>query len=172
MAYLVRRSSDRFEIRESRATPRGPRARTLASFDGLLTPDVLERAASRAQRPFDRAAIARKVRAAGGRVETRSREPEARALLARIRRGDRIDPVIAGILREALDAEEVAAPPEHLADVCEWVGASPERRGSALRDLLDTYGRIAASRTPPRRRPGARFPSFRSAEPPRPAATG
>jgi len=164
MAYLVRRSSERVEIRESRATARGPRSRTLTSFSGPLTPEVLARAASRATRPFDVRRLLRRARAAGIPVAGRSHEPEARALLARLRRGDPIHPVIAGLLQRALAGVPTALPPESLADVAEWVGAGSAERGAALRDLLDTYGRIAASRPPRRERPRALFPRFASVE--------
>src|SRR5574341_289946 len=100
MAYLVRRSASRIEIRESHVTPRGARSRVLASFSGALTRDVLTRAAARATRPFDAAALARRARALAIPVRERSREPEARALLARLRRGDALDPVLAASLRE------------------------------------------------------------------------
>lgn len=162
MAYLVRRGPGRVEIRESVATPRGPRSRTLASFAGPLTPAVLARAAARATRPFDAGALVRRARADGIAVAQRSREPEARALLARLRRGDPVDPVMAGLLRRALEGVEAAEPPEALAEVAEWVGAGAAERGAALRDLLDTYGTIAASRPPRRARPRERFPRFAS----------
>jgi hypothetical protein len=163
MAYLVRRNADRVEIRESRATPRGPRSCTLASFSGPLTPDALERAASRATRPFDAGRLVRRARATGIAVASRSREPEARALLARLHRGDPIDPVLAGLLQRALAAVATAPAPEAIADVSDWVGTSAAERGAALRDLLDTYGRIAASRPPRRERPRSFFPRFSSA---------
>ena len=92
MAYLVRRSPTRFEIRESRSTPRGPRSRVLASFLEALTRDVLDRAAARATRPVNAAALVRRARTLGIPVLERSREPEARALLSRLRRGDPLDP--------------------------------------------------------------------------------
>jgi hypothetical protein len=164
MAYLVRRSPDRVEIRESFATPRGPRSRTLTSFTGRLTPAVLARAAARASRPFDASALLRRARAHGIEVAQRSHEPEGRALLARLRRGDPIDPVIAGLLKRALEPIATAEPPEALAEVAEWVGASAAERGAALRNLLDTYGLIAASRPPRRTRPRERFPRFDSVD--------
>ena len=82
MAYLHRRGK-RIEIRESVATPRGPRSRVLASFSGSLTPDVLAEAARKASRPFDAVALARRARERGIEVASVAREPEARALLAR-----------------------------------------------------------------------------------------
>jgi hypothetical protein len=162
MAYLVRRSPSRVEIRESRLTPRGARSRVLASFSDALTRDVLGRAAARASRPFDAGALARRARALGIPLRERSREPEARALLARLRRGDPLDPVLAASLRHALARLPEAEVPAPLAEVAEWVGASALERGAALRELLDLYGRIEESRPPRRRREAARFPRFSS----------
>jgi hypothetical protein len=162
MAYLVRRSAHRIEVRESRLTPRGARSRVLASFEGALARDVLARAASRASRPFDAAALLRRARALGIPVSERSREPEARALLARLRRGDPLDPALADALRRALARLPEAPVPEPLVEVAEWIGASTAERGAALRELLELYGRIEASRPAPRRRARARFPRFSS----------
>jgi hypothetical protein len=162
MAYLVRRGADRFEIRESFTTDRGPRSRRLVSFRGALTPDVLERAAAQATRPFDAKALMRRARTLGVPVAGRSREPEARALLARLRRGDRLDPTLAGLLRAALERLPEEPVPESLEEVADWVGASAAERGEALRGLLDLYGRIAASRPAPPRREAARFPRIES----------
>jgi len=162
MAYLVCRSPTRFEIRESHSTPRGPRSRVLASFLEALTRDVLDRAATQATRPFNAAALARRARALGIPVLERSREPEARALLSRLRRGDPLDPVLAASLRRALARLPEASIPESLAEVSEWVGASAAERGAALRELLDLYGRIARSRPTRRRRERERFPHFSS----------
>lgn len=162
MAYLVRRSPTRVEIRESRATPQGPRSRVLASFAGELTPDVLARAAARATRPFRTQALVRRARVMGIPVRERAREPEARALLARLRRADPIDPVMATLLRRALDDVAAEPVPERLAEVAEWVGAADAERGRALRELLDLYGRIAAARPARRERERRRFPRFSS----------
>ncbi len=164
MAYLVKRAGDRVEIRESRSTPKGPRSHQLASFVGAMTPAVLARAAARAARRFDAAALQRRARVMGIPVDERAPEDEARALLKRLRRGDPIDPVIAGLLVRALDQVVTAPIPEPLAEVSEWIGASPAARGAALRDLLDTFGRIAASRPPRRTRPREPFPHFSSEE--------
>ena len=162
MAYLVRRSRTRFEIRESHSTPKGPRSRVLTSFLEALTRDVLDRAAARAGRPFDAARLVRRARALGIPVLERSREPEARALLSRLRRRDPLDPVLAASLRRALARLPEAPVPESLEEVSEWVGASAAVRGAALRELLDLYGRIARSRPPRRRRERERFPRFTS----------
>jgi len=136
----------------------------LASFSGPLTRRTLARAAERALRPFDPDAIVRRARALRIPVPERSGEPEARALLSRLRRRDPLDPVLAAALRRALAQQPEAPVSEALAEVSEWIGASPAERGAALRELLDLYGRIAASRQPRRRRTPerARFPRFSS----------
>jgi hypothetical protein len=162
MAYLYRRNPERVEIRESRATPRGPRSRTLATFRGALTREILDRAARRATRRFDRNALIRRARAIGIPVRLEAHEREARAVLARLRRADPIDPVIAGLLLRALDGVETKPLPEELADVGEWIGASAQERGAAIRDLLDTYGTIAMSRPQRRKRPRRPFPRISS----------
>lgn len=162
MAYLVRRGGETVEIRESRATPRGPRSRQLARFSGPLTPAVLASAASAASRPFDEQALRRRAEVMGVPAPLRAPEHEARALLARLRRDDPIDPAIAGLLLRALEDAQTQSVPEHLADAAEWIGASSSARGAALRDLLDAFGRIAASRPPRRMRPHASFPHFSS----------
>jgi hypothetical protein len=165
MAYLVKRAGGRIENRESHSTPRGPRSRQRARFAGALTPAVLARAAARATRPFDARALARRARVMGIPVDTHAPEQEARALLTRLRRGDPIDPVMAGLLVRALEGVATAPVPEPFAEVSEWLGAPKAARGAALRDLLDTFGRIAASRPPRRTRPRRVFPRFSSVEP-------
>ena len=60
----MKRPTGRFEIRESIHTPAGPRARSLAGFN-ILGDDVLDKAARRAQRPFDPEAVLASGRRAG-----------------------------------------------------------------------------------------------------------
>jgi hypothetical protein len=75
MAYVATRRNGRFEIRESFHTPRGPRARSLVGFD-VLTGEVLARAAQRAQRPFDPAAVIASGRRAGARIAASPAPPD------------------------------------------------------------------------------------------------
>jgi hypothetical protein len=89
MAYVVARRSGRFEVRESLYTPNGPRARTLAGFD-VLTDEILDKAAGRAQRPFDARAVLASSRRAGAPVaaatdtdRSRNRFVEASRRMAR-----------------------------------------------------------------------------------------
>lgn len=88
MAYVVARPNGRFEIRESHHTSRGPRARTLAGFT-VLSESTLDRAASRASRPFDAQSVLASARRAGAPIEQAESPdaPEARsAFLAASRR--------------------------------------------------------------------------------------
>jgi hypothetical protein len=160
MAYLYLRKSGRVEIREAHSTPRGPRSRTLASFRGALSEEHLERAESAATRPFDRAAIRLRATELGVPIVRASASSDARSLLARLRSGARIDPVLVGLLREQLDGRACAPVPDELADVAEWIGASDYERGLALRDVLRLYDTIARSRDPVREPEAARFPRF------------
>jgi hypothetical protein len=162
MAYLTRRLGDRLEIREAVSTRAGPRSRTLASFRGALTPEVLEQAAARATRPFDAEALAARARALGVLVLRRPSDRAARELLAALRRDHPVDPLLVTLLRDALAPLPAAPPRPELADVAEWVGADLAERGRALRDLLRLSGRIETSRRLPRRRRSAVFPRFRS----------
>jgi hypothetical protein len=163
MAFLLRRRDGRIELREARATPRGPRARTLASFRGALDPEVLERAAARASRPLDVPVLLARARALGIPVTERRGDRAARELLAQLRRGGSVDASLAAILREALEPLAASAPPEALAEVAEWVGADDAQRGTALRGLLRLHDRIARSRGAVRSRPRRSYPRFRSA---------
>lgn len=159
MAFVVARRDGRFEIRESVATPRGPRARTLATFREL-SDDVLDRAASRATTRFDRERVERRARALGA---PRSADAAARfgwRLLAELESGHDVPPVLAGALSARLAGTAVAAP-DTLTPLSDWFGASPQERGDALRDLLRLTDRIP-QRSPRR---GKRFPRIASARP-------
>lgn len=160
MAYLYIRRNGRVEIREAHSTPRGPRSRTLVSFQGALTEPLLDRAESASARGFDRDAIRGRARELGVPVAHPVADAEAHALIARLRRGARIDPVLVSVLREQLASREAAPVPEELADVIEWIGAGDHERGDALRDVLRLYDRIARSRDAVREPEARRFPRF------------
>lgn len=160
MAYVYVRKGGRVEIREARATPRGPRSRTLASFRGALSEADLDRAESAATRAVDRAAVRRRAAELGVPIAPTCADAEACALIARLRSGAPLDPVLAGVLREQLAAREVTPVPDDLGDVVEWLGASEHERGRALRDVLRLYDRIARSPDAVRAREGERFPRF------------
>jgi hypothetical protein len=158
MAYVYVRRSGRVEIREAVSTPRGPRSRTLASFRGALDDDILERAQSAATRPFDRTVL--RARAVDLGVPLAAASADPRGLIARLRRGARIDPVLANVLRDHLESAVCNPVPDELADVVEWIGASDSERGRALRDVLRLYDTITRSREPVREPDAARFPRF------------
>jgi hypothetical protein len=162
MAYLFRRRDGRLEIREAVATPRGPRARTLASFRGALAPEILEQAEARATRPFDRAALLARARALRVPAPARRGDAGARELLARLRAGASIDPTLAALLREALAPAAAAPVPAELADVAEWVGVDDARRGEALRGLLRVSDRALHGREPGRKPARRTYPRFSS----------
>jgi len=162
VSFLVLRADGRFEIRESIATPRGPRARSLATGRGALTPELLERASRQATRPFDPARVRARALELGLPVTERREDRAARELLAILRSGGAIDPALAAQLREELARRPEQAPAIALAEVAEWVGADDARRGEALRGLLRVSDRVTLSRARIRSRPRRRFPRFRS----------
>jgi hypothetical protein len=84
MAYVVVRPKGRFEIRESIHTPKGPRARSLASFT-RLTDEVLATAGRRATRPFDDEAV-RASAARAANPTPRHRRPEIQRFVESSRR--------------------------------------------------------------------------------------
>lgn len=158
----IRQQANVFEIRECRTTPCGPRQYTLARFRRVLTPEVLDEAAARAQRPFDRARVLERAQALGIPVSPRRTDAAARRLLAELWAGRVVEPSLAGLLKHALALVEDAPVPEHLADAAEWIGRSEAARGKALRGLLRTASRVVRSRGRGRRPPEPPFPRFRS----------
>jgi hypothetical protein len=158
----IRRQGTRHEIRECRSTERGPRQYTLASFEGVLSPEALDAAESRARRPFSRDDVIEKARAKGIPVTRRRRNPDARRLLAHLQAGGVLDPRLVGLLRSALDSLRSEPVPPHLREAAEWLGVSESERGHALRGLLRTADKILHSRGALRERPRRPFPRFRS----------
>jgi hypothetical protein len=156
MAFVVARPGGRFEIRESVVTPSGPRARTLAVFR-TLTSEVVARAAARALRPYDAAKIRARARQLGAPAPRDPAAATARRLLAELRAGDSVPPVLSDALRRQLPA--LSGPvPDTIGDALLWAGADDASRGRALWDLLDL-----ATHLPQRRRPSASaFPRISS----------
>ena len=149
MAYVVRRTGGRWEIRESVATDRGPRARSLVVFR-VLDGTTLDRAAAAATRPFDRTGVLASARRAGARVAGGVADASARRLLAQMARGSSPSPALARLLRENL-ADRPSTPGVEMDLV--WLDASDEARGRTLRDLLDLGDRLPARRRGPLRYP-------------------
>jgi hypothetical protein len=160
MAYVVARRArgtsaivrperaDRFEIRESVATDRGPRARSLATF-AVLDEEVLGRARARALRPFVDGQVVSSARRLGAPVAVEEPvERWARALLGELNAGRRPSPVLGALLQTAL------GPPTEIDDnvhaAAQWIGAGDERRGRALAELLELADVLPIRRRPDR----------------------
>lgn len=158
----IRKQSDRYEIRECLVTPRGPRQLSLASFRGVLTPEILDEAEAKARKPLKRADLIARARRMGISVTTQRRHPEARSLLAALQRGAELEPTLVQLLEAALQRLESRAVPVHLEDAAEWIGQPERERGVALRGLLRTTDRILQSRPPLRVRKKKQFPRFSS----------
>ena len=155
MAFVIRRG-DRFEIRESTSTSRGPRATTLATFHEV-SDDVLDKAASRAARPFDRVAVRRRAVDLGAPVAPSAAFVAARALVGEFAQGRRVPPALGAQLSEALRSTP-SEPLDSLDDVEAWIDVTPDRRGRALWDLLE----LASAVPPQRRRSNLDFPRLTS----------
>lgn len=161
MAYLTQRAPERWELRESVSTERGPRSRTLATFD-RLTDDVLAHAQSRASKPFDPDAIRAAARRAAVPVELPAAERAARELTGLLAQGATVTPAIAGVLRELLGESEPIRPSDAAQAAAQWVGASLDDRAAALHDLL-----LLADALPmPYRAEAPEFPRLQSAPAP------
>ncbi len=158
----IRKKRDGYEIRECLSTKKGPRQFTLASFHGVLTPEILDRAEEKARLPFDREKLVARARKLGVTVSERRRFPEARALLAVLRRGGRLSPRLVGLLKSALEPLAAEPVPEHLEDAAFWLGQPENERGKALRDLMRSADRVLQSRAPLRTRSRELFPHFHS----------
>jgi hypothetical protein len=151
-----------YEIRECRSTEHGPRQYVLARFRDVLTPEVLERAEARAQRPFDRVKLLARARRRGIPVSPHRTDTAARRLLAELRAGASVEPGLVALLRDALGMLEAEPVPEHLDDAVEWIGRSQRERGRALRGLLRTASRIRRSVGSRREDEPLAFPRFSS----------
>lgn len=169
----IRKQGDVFEIRECVPTPSGPRQRALARFRRILTSADLDRAHAAARQPFDREELVKRARAQGIPVAEMPAHEEARRLLAYLRDGGTVEPILAKLLIEALAGFQLpTAPtgageraiPAHLEGVLEWVGRPESTRGRALRGLLRTASRVIQSRRALRERADDPFPRFSSGQ--------
>lgn len=157
MACVVIRRDGRFEIRESVATPRGPRSRTLATFREL-TDEVLDHAERRAERSFDRRQVETRALAAGARRDDRATARLGHALLEDLHQGGRLPPVLVDALARRL-AGATTSVLDSLPPLEDWIGSTARQRGDALRDLLRLTDRLP----PVRHRRGRTFPRLSSA---------
>jgi hypothetical protein len=163
MAYLVRRAGGNIQIRECVRTERGPRSKTLASFHGTLNDHALDQAARKAVRPLDREGLIAKSQTMGVGW-TPSTSVAARQLVTRLRRGRTLDPVLVGLLKESLWGMTETKLADDLDEAADWVGASDEERGAALRGLLRLSDAIVRSRDPLSPSRGRPYPRIDSAQ--------
>ena len=140
MTFIVPTRRDRFEIRESRSTPKGPRSETLVSFREL-TDEVIQRAREKATKPLSAEELRRTARRAGAPVARPPIEQAARELIAELAKGRGLDPTLKSILLELLQRgykEDGNPSPKNEAarSIAGWMAATPKERGKALFDLL------------------------------------
>jgi hypothetical protein len=160
MAFVVPTRQGRFEIRESKSTPKGPRSRTLVSFREL-TDELIEKARAKAEKPIDAKELRRAAWRAGAPVAGRPIDRAARELIAELGKGRKLDPTLRHLLTSLLSRERTDDPGQPPSDsglsVAAWVGATPELRGRALIDLLLLADAIPSEG---RKKEPLRFPPF------------
>jgi hypothetical protein len=163
MAFVVPTKRGRFEVRESRSTPNGPRSRTLVSFKEM-DDEVIEKAIARSAKPLDPSELRSSALRAGAQVALPEVDQAGRKTLRSLSRGARLDPMTRRLLLDALGnwgrADEASS--EEISDTAraasQWIGSDPEERGQALCDLLEL-----ADAFPVRLRPAEiSFPRLRS----------
>jgi hypothetical protein len=160
MAYIVpRRHSGTWEIRESRATPAGPRSRTLASFR-TLTSEVVERAQGRSFKTLKPSELRRAAARVGAPVAVDAPDRAAVELLSELASGHTPRPVLRGLLLDALRGER-REPSGNVQAAATWITATPQAHGEALRDLLLLTDRLPPSRVPRGRLLFPVFPGLR-----------
>ncbi len=160
MAFIVPTRRGKFELRESRSTAKGPRARTLATF-GELSDEVIEKAQAKASKQLEPDLLRAAARRVGAPVAPSPADRAARELIAELGRGARPQPKLRRLLSSMLDeGHRGAAPTDPGQGVAEWMAATPEERGRSLVDLL-----LLGDALPHRGRRGKRleFPRLDSA---------
>lgn len=156
MAYITRHPSGSWEIRESRTTAAGPRSRTLATFS-TLTPEVVSRAQERADRPLQPTQLRQAARRAGAPVAPPVSDRAAGELIAELAAGRRPRPELVRLLVDSLQGEPTSSA-DNARAAAAWIGASPQKRGRTLHDLL-----LLVDHLPRRERPERpRFPRIAS----------
>jgi len=145
MASIVKGRGQTWEIRESVRTPRGPRSRTLATFR-RLDDETIERARSRAKAPLTAADLVSIARRVGAPLATSAADEAAIRLLRDLESGSGPRPALRRLLAERLD--EQRQPSDTISSAAQWIGASTEERGAALRDLLLLADALPAPQRP------------------------
>jgi hypothetical protein len=160
MAFVVPTRRGRFEVRESKGTPEGPRSRTLVSFREL-TDELIEKAQAKAEKPIGADELRSAARRAGAPVAGPPIDRAARELISELGKGRKLDPTLRYLLTSLLSREspdDTGQPPSDSGlSVAAWVGATPEQRGRALVDLLLLADAIPSGG---RKKKSLRFPPF------------
>lgn len=146
MAFVVKGRGNRWELRQSRNTPDGPRSVTLATFEEL-TAEVIEHAQSRAVSPFDVENAVRAALRAGAPVEISRTDRAARDLLRELTAGGLLRPGLKQLLADALGGTATALS-SAARSAGEWAGATQRERADALVDLLLLADAIPPSGAP------------------------
>jgi uncharacterized protein (DUF1778 family) len=130
MAFVTPTTQGRFEIRESRSTPQGPRSRTLASFTEL-TDEVIEKARSKANKPLTREQVVNAARRAGAPIARSAADQAARELIVALSKGEQPEPKLRQLLAAKLNdgSSEVTTPSDPARAVGEWMASTPAERG-------------------------------------------
>lgn len=142
MAFVVETAPQRFEVRESRATPKGPRSKTLATFHEL-NDEIVEKVQARAEKPPTAEDLRQAALRAGAPLAAAPIDEAGQETLRRISRGEHLDPKLRLLLLDALAREgpDNQPPTECVSDAArsatEWIGVSVEQRAKALQDLLE-----------------------------------
>jgi hypothetical protein len=156
MAYVVARPGERWEVRESRSTPAGPRSRTLATFK-TLTPEVVERVEARSSAPLDPQELRKAALRAGAPIASGDADRAAGELLQQLAVGGGPRPVLRELLLDALEDGRPGTS-DNARAAARWILATQLQRGETLRDLL-----LLTDHLPPGRRTiSPRFPRVRS----------
>jgi hypothetical protein len=156
MAFVVAKAGGRFEVRETRRTPAGPRAMTLATFR-VLDDQTVALAQAKATVPFATEQLRASARRAGAPLEDRRPDHLARQLLGDMADGQSPSPGLRRALADALARSALPAN-ESLGDLALWIGVPDEIRAGALEDLLGLADAIPVRR----RSSGLTFPRLSS----------
>jgi hypothetical protein len=171
MAYVTANRRGGFEIRESRATPDGPRSRTLATFR-RLDDAAIARARARAEKPPSPEQLREAALRAGAPVAAAPVDRAAAETVRRLAAGERVDPMLRRLLLDVLGRQErgeegaARASGSHgaleVSDAAraasEWIGVDAAQRGEALREALELVDALPVRR----RSPEIAFPHLES----------
>lgn len=154
--FVVPRSGERWELRESTLTAAGPRSRTLATFRQLDS-DTITHAARRSRHPVDADALKGLCRRAGAPVSADRADRASGALLSALADGQHPRPALARVLSAELSPSSALASDSERA-AARWITATAAERGATLRDLLTLADRLPARKHAPLKYPAPKPP--------------